>query len=124
MPSKPAPACPVCRRLNCMDATHKTTKPAGWKATGRGRPAPSWTERRRRRAVVAAWVAARGNVCPACGNAGHHPDGAPVQVTADHVVPVALGGAEDGELQPMCRRCQNLQASRVAAMRRRAGGGA
>jgi len=37
--------------------------------------------------------------------------------TADHIHPVALGGAEDGPLQLACADCQRKQAAAVANMR-------
>jgi len=122
MPYKPKPACPVCRRVNCTDPEHRRPKePSGWH---RGRRDPrraghSRAETQRRAAVVKAWRAAHGNVCPACGYRDRYPDGKPVKLTAEHLNPVALGGAEDGPLGVMCMRCQTRQGSAIGRAKRR-----
>jgi len=60
------------------------------------------TEQQRRRQQVAAqpW-------CTVCGSTE--------DLTAEHVVPVAAGGSEDGPLVTLCRRCNS---SRGATVRR------
>jgi 5-methylcytosine-specific restriction endonuclease McrA len=91
-----------------------------WKTrrTPRGHEYQSWPERRRRKQVVDEWVEQYGHVCPRCGARDVYPDGSDVQITADHVTPIAMGGSESGDLRVLCRRCQTTQAAQLAAMRR------
>lgn len=37
-----------------------------------------------------------------------------MKLTCDHIVPIALGGQEDGELGVLCVECHRKQASAVA----------
>lgn len=116
MPMKPKPACPVCRRVGCTDKTHKPKPFANSKPTRERRPGWDRT-RKRRQQVVAAWRAQYADWCPVCGRTG-------VKLSADHIVPVALGGEEDGELAVACVDCQHKQAARVGnevQRRKRAG---
>jgi len=62
-------------------------------------------ERVRRAAVVAAHRAMHGDVCPGWLRPAH----ASSDLTADHVVPVAAGGAEAGPLQVICRSCNSAK---------------
>jgi 5-methylcytosine-specific restriction protein A len=60
-----------------------------------------WGERLRRAAVVKAWREEYGDWCPGYLVAAHyHPD-----LTADHLVPVGMGGEEAGTLSVLCRAC-------------------
>jgi 5-methylcytosine-specific restriction protein A len=60
-----------------------------------------WGERLRRAAVVKAWREQYGDWCPGYLVAAHyHPD-----LTADHLVPVGMGGEEAGPLSVLCRAC-------------------
>jgi 5-methylcytosine-specific restriction enzyme A len=64
-------------------------------------------ERDRRARTVANHVHLHGYVCPGCPLSAWHPHVADPwdnPLTADHVVPVAAGGPEDGPLRVMCRR--------------------
>ena len=93
MPYAPKAACPVCRRVGCTQ--HRI------EANRRRTPRPMTNaEIVRRKAAVDEWRAQYGDWCPACGWVG-------VKLTADHVVPVALGGDEDGELRVMCKSCNS-----------------
>jgi hypothetical protein len=122
-PYAPKPACPKCRRVNCTDASHRA-KPHGWSDgnTRARRPRYADTEELKRRgAAVRAWLGANAVVgedgkryacCPDCFTWQ-------TQFVADHVVPVALGGGEDGPLRVHCRRCSDRQGSAIARTRRR-----
>jgi hypothetical protein len=57
--------------------------------------------------MVEEWVRVHGYVCPGCPISGwqwHVADRITNPLTADHVVSVAEGGAEDGPLRVMCHR--------------------
>lgn len=114
---KPSRVCPVCQRKNCTDPKHKRTgpKPFANAVSGRNRAerkVPNH-ERRRRHAFVESWIAEHGRWCPGCGAVEYHDDGVKVTITADHITPVSLGGAEDGPLQALCTRCQSRQGFRL-----------
>lgn len=72
-------------------------------------------ERSRRAAVVGAWVALHGHVCPGWKTAAHPSR----DLTADHPTEVASGGSEGQDLQVLCRSCN----SRKALTRANAGAG-
>jgi 5-methylcytosine-specific restriction protein A len=63
-------------------------------------------ERQRRATTVAAHRERHGEVCPGW-NRPPHPTSPDNPLTADHVDAVAAGGAEDGPLQVLCRRCNS-----------------
>lgn len=65
------------------------------------RPQATASETRRRAAAVADWVAVRGWVCPGW-QCPAHPS---TDLTADHVIPYAVSGTEDGPLTVLCRPC-------------------
>ncbi len=69
--------------------------------------ASAW-ETKRRKAVVDAWRAEHGNVCPGWGRQGPHPSS---DLTADHVFPIAYGGLEEGPLVVRCRGCNTRRRS-------------
>lgn len=80
-------------------------------------PCSSCTRERRRRrnadrriasAVVAAWVAEHGWVCPGYLRA-QHPSR---DLTADHVLPYARGGTNEGERAVLCRACNSRKGSK------------
>ena len=50
--------------------------------------------------------------CPECHKVRTH-------FVADHVVPIALGGHEDGPLSVHCRSCSGAQGARLGAERRK-----
>jgi HNH endonuclease len=60
-------------------------------------------ERKRRQDLIAAHVALYGWVCPGYGRPWH----ASQDLTADHVVPVARGGSEEGTIRVLCRSCNS-----------------
>jgi 5-methylcytosine-specific restriction protein A len=68
----------------------------------------SGTEQRRRAEAVAAHRAQSGDWCPGWGVSAHGSR----DLTADHVVPVAMGGAEAGDLAVLCRSCNGRKAAR------------
>lgn len=107
MPTAPKRPCAKCRRVKCVCPPGETS---GWHrgTTPTRERRPGWERTRARRAqVVAAWRAQFGDYCPQCGRTG-------VKLTCDHIVPIALGGQEDGELGVLCVECHRKQASAVA----------
>jgi hypothetical protein len=60
--------------------------------------------------AVDAWIAEHGLVCPGYGNQAMHWSS---DLTADHSIPVAAGGAEDGALFVRCRSCNSGRGSRL-----------
>src|SRR5262249_48374627 len=73
------------------------------------RPRVSRAEEVRRAAVVQAWRAQHGDVCPGWRRSAH----AATDLTADHVQAVGAGGAESGALAVLCRACNGAKADRV-----------
>lgn len=57
-------------------------------------------EQQRRRQAVADHVAVHGWLCPGDETHASHPCD---DLTADHIMPVAAGGREDGPLRVLCR---------------------
>lgn len=114
MMRKPSQVCPVCQRKNCTDESHKRD-PFRFAQSGPNRTPRrvSYAERQRRKRCVDQWLAEYGAWCPECGAVEWYDDGTKVVITADHVTPVALGGAEDGPLKAMCKRCQSSQGARI-----------
>ena len=76
--------------------------------TKRVRRPYTWAEQRRRARVIAAWRTEHGDWCPGWRRPGH----ASVDLTADHDLPVAAGGAEDGPLVVLCRSCNSRKGGR------------
>ena len=79
-------------------------------------------EQTRRREAVEAHVATHDWVC--LGDDGHgiddgHSPHPCMDLTADHVVPVALGGEESGPLRVMCRSRNSQLGSLMVAMNKR-----
>jgi 5-methylcytosine-specific restriction protein A len=70
-------------------------------------------ERARRQALISRHVAEFGNVCPGW-ECEPHPA---TDLTADHLLPVARGGNEEGELQVLCRSCNSRRGAGVASPR-------
>jgi 5-methylcytosine-specific restriction protein A len=65
-------------------------------------------ERKRRAEAVAAHRHINGSWCPGYGVPAHPS----ADLTADHVVAVANGGAPDGPLMVLCRSCNGRKANR------------
>jgi hypothetical protein len=78
--------------------------------------------RMRRKAVVDQWRAAHGDTCPGFGARRRHVVVAPNRLTADHVIPVSLGGDPAGELRVLCAFCNTSRggANRLRPRRRKA----
>lgn len=93
------PRCPTHRRHRDNATLHAK----------RARRPYSRTEQQRRAAAVATHLATRGPWCPGWLVAGHPS----TDLTADHVTPVAAGGAEDGNLEVLCRSCNSRKATTV-----------
>lgn len=82
-------------------ALERRAKSARAKPNSERRPEYGAAERERRAAVVRAWRAEYGDWCPGYGVPAHESD----DLTADHVVAVHAGGAEQGLLTVLCRSC-------------------
>jgi 5-methylcytosine-specific restriction protein A len=67
-------------------------------------------EKTRRAQVVADWRNTHGDVCPGWERDPH----ASTDLTADHVVAVGAGGAEQGPLTVLCRSCNGRKGARHA----------
>jgi hypothetical protein len=81
----------------------------------------SYAERVRRAKVVANHIHLHGYVCPGCplSDGKPHPaDPDTNPLTADHYLPVAEGGPEDGPLRVMCLRGNSSRVSRNRRNRR------
>ncbi|WP_182357764.1 HNH endonuclease [Tomitella gaofuii] len=76
----------------------------------------TWAERQRRAGVVESWRKFRGDWCPGFERPPHRSS----DLTADHVTPVASGGAADGPLGVLCRSCNSRKGVRLSSAR---GGG-
>lgn len=70
-------------------------------------------ERIRRADAVRAHVELNGWVCPGWQREAHPAE----NLTADHVVPVAQGGPQGGELRVLCRSCNSTRGSSMAETR-------
>lgn len=101
MPTRPKQACPVCRRLDCTEKTHRK-----WYVDRQRRPMTNAEIEHNRRAV-AEWVEAHGPVCPVCGAETD-------DLTADHLVPVSEGGDPLGPVRVICRRCNSCRGNKTA----------
>lgn len=66
----------------------------------------NWRERQRRRATVQAWRTEHGDWCPGWQTPPHDVQ-PPHILTADHLYPVGVGGAEDGPLTVLCNSCNS-----------------
>jgi 5-methylcytosine-specific restriction protein A len=65
-------------------------------------------EKRRRAVAVDQWVSTHGQWCPGWQREPHPSS----DLVADHVVPYAAGGAEDGPLRVLCRSCNSSRGAR------------
>jgi 5-methylcytosine-specific restriction protein A len=93
--------------LDCGRLSNQARCPEHRRARERGRPqrptnlTRDATERQRRADAVAAHRRTHGNWCPGYGVPAHPSS----DLTADHVISVAMGGDPNGELQVLCRSC-------------------
>lgn len=89
------------RHGRCDDCTrqHETDRTKG----KRERRPYTHAMRTDRAAVVAAWRAEHGDWCPGWGRDPHPTP----HLTADHLIPVAAGGDEQGEMSVLCRSCNS-----------------
>ena len=112
MPTRPCLDCGVLvtGRANKQGIRCPRCKAARQRAKRAVRPRASYTEERRRAHVVAEWRAAFGDWCPGWNRLAHHA----VDLTADHVVPVAAGGSESGALMVLCRSCNGAKQANAA----------
>lgn len=96
------PCCPHCGSLKPVPGVQWLKQPGN--------------ERKRvsKRDVRAVWEQF-GDHCSFCGSPRYLCERLHVGLTQQHIVPIALGGAEDGPVVPMCARCQEMSA---AALRR------
>lgn len=90
--------CKVCGDVNC--AAHR-------------RVSPSYVQTQRRKAAVQDHIQAYGMYCPGWLNRPGHLVTPPNDLTADHIIPVARGGSEDGPLRVLCRSCNSAKADNV-----------
>ncbi len=122
MPIRPKPRCSTCGRLGCTE--HKRPP---WVARGERREArperTSYAETKRRREVVAQFMAEHGITlpngdviarCPQCHQMK-------ARFVADHVVPLAVGGSETGRLRVHCASCSGRQGAAITNAKRRRG---
>lgn len=112
IPPKICPGCRVPVRGQCPRC-EKGDRPSRIPAGRRSRPTYTRRERTRRADVVRAWVAQNGLLCPGYERPPH-PAG---DLTADHVVPEALGGAPDGPLRVLCRSCNSARGASMSELR-------
>jgi hypothetical protein len=70
-------------------------------------------ERQRRQDLIAAHVRVHGWTCPGFEREPHPS----TDLTADHLMPVARGGNEEGELRVLCRSCNSSRGAGVASPR-------
>ena len=73
------------------------------------RPERTPAERARRATTVRDWIRSHGHVCPGWRCDPHESH----DLTADHVVPVAAGGDEAGELAVLCRVCNGRKQASI-----------
>ncbi len=103
-PMKPVGACPKCRRRNCANPTHR------YRSRGPRSEFKSWPEIQRRAAAVDNWRLTNGDTCPGWHTPPHESN----DLTADHIIPVAAGGPETGELGVLCRICNSRKQNRTS----------
>ena len=100
--------CVICGRRH-TDAGNYCPEHRPVRRTNRQRrPDYNAAERRRRKACVDAHRAVFGDWCPGWQREPHPS----ADLTADHVVPVAAGGPENGPLRTLCRSCNSRRQAR------------
>lgn len=121
-PWAPKRACRVCRRLGCTIPSHQPKPRTRTGSTVERRPDyNSSKERRRREQTVAEWLVVHGRQCASGDVIARCPDCGQMRARfiADHVVPIADGGREDGPLAVHCATCSGRQGAALAARRKR-----
>ena len=120
VPTSPKGRCRVCKQLHCTDPKHARQPRQRTQASVQRPTRNTWPERKRRAAIVSAWLSVHGRAlengdviarCPDCRQMKRN-------FVADHVLPLAQGGSEDGELRVHCASCSGRQGARLAALRR------
>lgn len=98
--------------LDCGDLSSGSRCPTHARARGRAtlagkrrRRPYTQQEQQRRAETVTRHKAMLGDWCPGW----HRPPHASGDLTADHPIPVAAGGAEDAELEVLCRSCNGAK---------------
>ncbi|WP_395704742.1 hypothetical protein [Rhodococcus ruber] len=103
------PGCPHIIRAGNRCPEHQRQRDAHQRATVPTKATYTHAERVRRKAAVDAHRAQHGNWCPGYQVPPHHA----AQLSADHLNPVALGGAPDGPLGVLCINCNARKGARV-----------
>jgi 5-methylcytosine-specific restriction enzyme A len=103
------PGCPTLITGRTLCPTHQRDADAHQRATTPTKVTRTWAERNRRARAVDAHRAQHGNWCPGYQVPAHASD----QLTADHLTPIALGGAPDGPLGVLCVSCNARKGARV-----------
>jgi 5-methylcytosine-specific restriction protein A len=101
------PGCPAMQAATLCPA-HARERERVQRHTTPTKATRTWTERTRRAQTVAAHRDRHGNWCPGYGVPAH----AASDLTADHLIPIAHGGAPDGPLGVLCRACNSRKAAR------------
>ena len=121
MPTSPKPRCRVCHQIRCTDPAHAKQPRQRTQPSVQRPERNTWPERKRRAAVVSEWLSTHGVEledgsviarCPDCREWR-------TRWVADHVVPLVMGGTEDGALRVHCSVCSGRQGARLAAWRKR-----
>ncbi|WP_094979577.1 MULTISPECIES: hypothetical protein [Rhodococcus] len=103
------PGCPQIVRDNNRCPQHQRERDAYQRATVPTKATYTYAEQKRRKATVDAWREEHGDWCPGYEVPAHPSD----RLTADHLTPVGLGGAQDGPLGVLCISCNARKGSRV-----------
>lgn len=103
------PGCPAIIRKGNRCPKHQSERDAHQRATTPTKVTRTWAERQRRSKAVADHKAIHGNWCPGYQVPAHTSD----RLTADHLTPVAAGGAPDGPLGVLCVSCNSRKGARV-----------
>lgn len=102
------PGCPNIQ-AHSLCTRHQTERDRHQRMTTPTKVTRSWSERQRRAKAVAEHKAIHGNWCPGYNVPAHDSD----RLTADHLTPVAAGGAPDGPLGVLCVACNSRKGARV-----------
>ncbi|QCQ93040.1 HNH endonuclease [Rhodococcus sp. SGAir0479] len=103
------PGCPAIIRKGNRCSEHQRARDAHQRATTPTKVTRTAAERKRRKTAVDAHRAVHGDWCPGFEVPAHPSD----RLTADHLTPIALGGAPDGPLGVLCVSCNARKGARV-----------